>query len=60
MSKISNYINETRGEMKRVNWPSRKQTINYTLIVIAVSVFTAFFLGLFDYIFTWGLQHTVL
>lgn len=60
MSKIADYIIETRGELKRVSWPTRKQTAGYTIIVILISVFVALFLGLFDYIFTLGLQKIVI
>lgn len=49
---ISNYLNETKAELKHVNWPSREQTINYTIIVIGISVVIALLLGLFDVIFS--------
>jgi len=50
--RIIDYIKDTKGEMKHVSWPTRKQTIWFTIIVIAVSLFVAFFLGFFDYIFS--------
>jgi len=59
MSKITDYITETRGELKRVTWPTRAQTVGYTILVILISVFVALFLGLFDYIFTFGLEKVV-
>ncbi len=55
MSKITEYIKETKGELKHVNWPTRKQTLYYTLIVVVLSVIVAYFLGLFDYLFSQGL-----
>ncbi|MDB5194747.1 MAG: Protein translocase complex, SecE/Sec61-gamma subunit [Parcubacteria group bacterium] len=60
MSKIGTYITETRGELKRVTWPTKRQALAYTVTVILISVFVALFLGLFDYIFTLGLQKFVL
>lgn len=48
---ISNYIKETKGELKHVSWPTKKQTTSFTILVIAVSVIVAAYLGLFDYIF---------
>ena len=51
MSKITEYIKETRGELKHVIWPSRSQTINYTIIVIVLSIVLAYYLGIFDYVF---------
>ncbi len=50
--KISEYIKETQAEMAHVTWPSRRQAISYALVVVIVSVGTALFLGLFDYIFS--------
>jgi preprotein translocase subunit SecE len=49
---LSEYIKETRAEMAHVTWPSRKQAISYAVAVIAVSILTALFLALFDYIFS--------
>jgi preprotein translocase subunit SecE len=50
--KAVDYVKETRGELKHVSWPTRKQAVAYTIIIIAVSVITAAFLGVFDYIFS--------
>lgn len=49
---IINYLKETRGELTHVNWPSRKQSITFSIVVILVSVLTSLFLGLFDFIFS--------
>ncbi len=49
--KITEYIKETRAEMAHVTWPTRKQAISYSIVVVAVSIATALTLGLFDYIF---------
>jgi preprotein translocase SecE subunit len=48
---LKNYIAETKVEMKHVTWPTRKQAIAFTLIVIVISIGVAFFLGFFDYLF---------
>lgn len=56
MNKITTYIKETKAEMGNVKWPTRKQTIGFTIAVIAVSVFVAYYLGLFDYVFEQGLN----
>ena len=52
MNRISQYVKDTRSEMSHVNWPSREQTTNYTLMVIAVSVATAILLGASDFVFS--------
>ncbi len=51
MSKITEYVKETRGELKHVIWPNRRQTFYFTLIVIILSILIAYFLGIFDFIF---------
>jgi preprotein translocase SecE subunit len=38
--------------MKHVNWPTRQQTIRFTLLVIAVSLATAALLGVSDFVFS--------
>jgi len=60
MSRFINYIRDTRGEMKHVTWPTRRQALIYTVIVIVISVITSAYLGLFDYVFSLILQKFVL
>jgi preprotein translocase subunit SecE len=59
MSKITEFLKETKVELKHVVWPGRRQTIFYTLIVIVLSVLVAYFLGLFDFIFSLGLKQII-
>lgn len=56
MSKITSYFSESVAELKKVTWPTKKETYNYTLLVIGISLGVAIFLGLLDYIFTQGFQ----
>jgi len=51
---IKQYFKEVRVEMAKVRWPTRSDTINYTIVVIAVSLAVAAFLGALDFIFTTG------
>ncbi|MFA6797491.1 MAG: preprotein translocase subunit SecE [Candidatus Paceibacterota bacterium] len=59
MSKLSNYILETRGEMKHVSWPTKRQTLLFTVLVIFVSIVVSVYLGLFDYLFSIGLKSLI-
>lgn len=56
MNKLSNYIKESVAEMKKVTWPTKKETYNYTLLVFGISLAVALFLGALDYFFSWGLN----
>jgi len=49
---LTDYIKETKGELKHVSWPTRKQAVAFTIIVVAISIFVALYLGLFDFIFS--------
>jgi len=46
-----NYIKETKGELAHVKWPTKKQAISFTAVVIVVSLVVAIMLGVFDKIF---------
>lgn len=54
--KVINYIKSTKEEMKQVKWPTRKEVLVSTLAVIVISVATAYFLWVFDTIFSKGLE----
>jgi len=59
-NKVITFLKEVRLEMKKVNWPTKEETIKYTLIVIGISVVVAIFLGGFDILFTTLLENFVL
>ena len=51
LNKLLNYFKETRLEMKKVNWPTRREAIRFTLTVILVSLAVSAVLGAFDFVF---------
>ena len=59
-SRITTYFKETRQELKKVNWPTRVQTMQSTILVIAVSLAVSFYLGAFDYIYQLILKRLLL
>jgi len=40
---------ESRAELKKVLWPTKRQTLNHTLMVIGISLGLAIFLGAIDF-----------
>lgn len=46
------FFKESRVELKKVKWPTRQETVRYTLAVIAASAMLAVYLGAID----WFLQ----
>ena len=57
MTKIITYLRDTKSELKHVSWPTQRQTIIYTTIVIVLSIVTALYLGALDFGFTKGLDY---
>lgn len=53
------YIKDTKGEMKHVSWPTRKQALSYTYLVILISVAVSIYLGFFDWLFTYLIEAIV-
>jgi len=51
-AKLITFLKEVRLEIKKVNWPTRDETVRYTLIVIGIMVAVAAFLGTLDFLFT--------
>lgn len=51
VNKITTYLKESHKELKKVVWPTKKETTQHTLMVIGISLAVAAFLGLFDFIF---------
>lgn len=59
MSKLANYVQGSIQEMKKVTWPTRKETQNYTLLVVGISLAVAAFLGILDFLFTYILEFVI-
>lgn len=53
------YLRDTRTELRHVAWPTRTQTTVFTAFVAILSVFVALYLGVFDLIFTQGLERVL-
>ncbi len=50
--RVTRYLREVWAELRRVDWPSRRELIGSTLIVLVVLAALALYLGLWDYLFT--------
>lgn len=59
MDKLIQYFKDSYAEMKKVTWPTKKQTINYSTLVIALSVGMAVFFSVLDYVFNLGLTKLI-
>jgi len=46
------FIGDIIGELRKVNWPSRRDTVRLTIMVIIVCFVVGIFLGALDYGFS--------
>jgi preprotein translocase subunit SecE len=49
VQKIVQFLKEVRFELKRVTWPSRKETLAGTMVVVIIVLIVASFLGIVDF-----------
>ena len=47
------------AELRQVSWPSRRQTILYTVLVIVISAVVSLYVGALDYLFSQGVNFLV-
>lgn len=59
IQKLTDYIKDSIAELKKVTWPTKKQTTEYTLLVIGISLGLAAFIGIVDYILTLGVEQVI-
>jgi len=50
------YLREVRSEVARVRWPTRKETLVTTGMVLAMSVMAAFFFFFVDWVIGLGVR----
>lgn len=49
--KSKKFFKEVYWELKKVSWPNRKELLEYTALVIFITIVVAAFLGTLDFIF---------
>jgi len=60
MNKLLGFLKDVRAELNKVNWPTRNQTFQYTLMVLGISLAMALYLGVLDFGFTQILNKFIL
>ncbi len=58
-NRIVRFFKEVKSEMKKVVWPSRKQVIKNTLVVIAAVIIIGVVIWALDMLFSFGLEQIV-
>ena len=50
------FVRETRAEIGKVTWPTRKETMVSTLMVLILALVAAIFFMAVDGLFAWGIR----
>lgn len=56
---LNKYFRGVKSEFKKVVWPTKKQVLNYSTIVIVVSILFAVLLSVYDKIIMFLLQQFI-
>ncbi len=60
MQQVINFFREAKGELMKVNWPTQKELIRYTVLVVLISLGVALFLGALDTLFSYLVEKFLL
>jgi preprotein translocase subunit SecE len=52
MDKVLGYIRESKAELKKVTWPTKRQLWYMTIVVVIVTFIVAAYLGIVDMVLT--------
>ena len=60
MNKIIQFFTGAKAELTKVSWPSRRELLRYTILVVVISFLVAMFLGLLDMLFSYLVENFIL
>ena len=58
-ARMGKWSHELKGECKKIVWPTRKQTVNNTVVVLATCVIIGVFIWVLDAVFQLGISALV-
>lgn len=56
-NKFVSYLKESRDELKKTVWPTRKEVIEMTSAVVIIVIFIGFLVGAYDYVLSKALTY---
>lgn len=51
IARIGKFLREVRNELKKVHWPTRKELLAYTAVVLVTVLIVSVYIGIVDGIF---------
>jgi len=55
-SRAKQFLREVKAELKRVTWPTKKEVIGTTIVVLIMVFFFTVYLYIWDVIFAWIIE----
>jgi len=55
--RVARFVREVVAELRKVNWPSRKELLTYTSVVLVFVIMMMSIVGVLDYAFAWAVGH---
>jgi len=52
MERVTQYVREVRSEFDKISWPSRMETIGFTVLVIAMIIVLTIVIFAYDAVFS--------
>ncbi len=52
IERVTGYLREVWVELNRVDWPTRRELVSSTIVVVIVLLALSLYLGFFDYVYT--------
>jgi preprotein translocase subunit SecE len=59
MTALVKYVRSTIAELRQVAWPTKREAILYTILVVVISAIVALYVGAFDYLFSQGIDYLI-
>ncbi|SFM50534.1 protein translocase subunit secE/sec61 gamma [Ectothiorhodospira mobilis] len=56
---LAGYLRDSRTEVRKMVWPSRAETVQTTLVVLAVTLLVAILLWLIDMLLGWSIREFI-
>lgn len=56
-NKVTPFASDIIGELKKVSWPTREETMRLTAIVVFISLIIAIYIGIIDTLLALGLDY---
>ena len=56
ITRVKKWFRELKGEIKKIVWPTRKQTVNNTAVVLGCCLVLGVFIWVLDAVFSLGFQ----